>query len=200
MVWAQRHLGKDASALKIAIGHDSPRFRGPHQRRLAAGICAVRRTGFGLRAGWLHALHVLGNPGFAPATARCRLPPATTPITATALKFFTPQGGLDAPDITEILALAQEGARPEREAAGTVCACGYMKGLRRPAAAHHPRGGAGPGLRPSPGGAAHCGGRRQRRRRLLRLGRAGAPGGGHLRQPVFRARRHVPQPHPQPGE
>ena len=23
LVWAQRHLGKDASALKIAIGHDS---------------------------------------------------------------------------------------------------------------------------------------------------------------------------------
>lgn len=57
-----------------------PRFRGPHQRRLAAGICAVRRTGFGLRVG-LHALHVLGNPGFALRLlgADYRQPPPLSP-------------------------------------------------------------------------------------------------------------------------
>ena len=80
LVWAQRHLGKDASALKIAIGHDSR----VSADRISAALQRVF-VRYGVRAlDCGPRLPCSGQHWICPATARCRLPPATTPITATA--------------------------------------------------------------------------------------------------------------------
>ena len=160
-------------------------------------------TAYGLwTAGWLAPRPPCsGQPWICPCDCSVQITASHHPYHRNGPKILHPPGRAGRPGHHGNPGPGPRGAPARSGRLPAPCApCGYMKGLRRPAAAHHPRGGAGPGLRPSPGGAAHCGGRRQRRRRLLRLGRAGAPGGGHLRQPVFRARRHVPQPHPQPGE
>lgn len=82
LVWTQRHLGKDASALKIAIGHDS---RVSADRISAALQRVFARYGVqALDCGLASTPSMLWPPWICPATARCRLPPATTPITATA--------------------------------------------------------------------------------------------------------------------
>lgn len=125
LVWAQRHLGKDASALKIAIGHDSR----VSADRISAALQRVF-VRYGVRAldcGLASTPSMFWATLDLPCDCSVQITASHHPYHRNGLKFFTPQGGLDAPDITEILALAQEGARPEREAAGTVEPCGYMK-------------------------------------------------------------------------
>ena len=125
LVWAQRHLGKDASALKIAIGHDSR----VSADRISAALQRVFAR-YGVRAldcGLASTPSMFWATLDLPCDCSVQITASHHPYHRNGLKFFTPQGGLDAPDITEILALAQEGARPEREAAGTVEPCGYMK-------------------------------------------------------------------------
>ena len=125
LVWAQRHLGKDASALKIAIGHDS---RVSADRISAALQRVFVRYGVqALDCGLASTPSMFWATLDLPCDCSVQITASHHPYHRNGLKFFTPQGGLDAPDITEILALAQEGARPEREAAGTVEPCGYMK-------------------------------------------------------------------------
>ena len=125
LVWAQRHLGKDASALKIAIGHDSR----VSADRISAALQRVF-VRYGVRAldcGLASTPSMFWATLDLPCDCSVQITASHHPYHRNGLKFFTPQGGLDAPDITEILSLAQEGARPEREAAGTVEPCGYMK-------------------------------------------------------------------------
>ena len=125
LVWAQRHLGKDASALKIAIGHDSR----VSADRISAALQRVF-VRYGVRAldcGLASTPSMFWATLDLPCDCSVQITASHHPYHRNGLKFFTPQGGLDAPNITEILALAQEGARPEREAAGTVEPCGYMK-------------------------------------------------------------------------
>ena len=125
LVWAQRHLGKDASALKIAIGHDSR----VSADRISAALQRVF-VRYGVRAldcGLASTPSMFWATLDLPCDCSVQITASHHPYHRNGLKFFTPQGGLDAPDITEILTLAQEGARPEREAAGTVEPCGYMK-------------------------------------------------------------------------
>ena len=125
LVWAQRHLGKDASALKIAIGHDSR----VSADRISAALQRVF-VRYGVRAldcGLASTPSMFWATLDLPCDCSVQITASHHPYHRNGLKFFTPQGGLDAPDITEILALAQEGARPERESAGTVEPCGYMK-------------------------------------------------------------------------
>lgn len=125
LVWAQRHLGKDASALKIAIGHDSR----VSADRISAALQRVF-VRYGVRAldcGLASTPSMFWATLDLPCDCSVQITASHHPYHRNGLKFFTPQGGLDAPDITAILALAQEGARPEQESAGTVEPCGYMK-------------------------------------------------------------------------
>ena len=82
LVWCEKHLGKAAAGLKLAVGHDSrisaDRISAALQRVFARyGVqvldCGLASTPSMFWATWI-----------CPATARCRSQPATTPITATA--------------------------------------------------------------------------------------------------------------------
>ena len=125
LVWCERHLSKAAAGLKLAVGHDSrisaDRISAALQRVFARYGVQVLDCGLASTPSMFWATLDL------PCDCSVQITASHHPYHRNGLKFFTPQGGLDAPDITEILALAQEGARPEREAAGTVEPCGYMK-------------------------------------------------------------------------
>ena len=63
LVWCEKHLGKAAAGLKLAVGHDS-RISADRISAALQRYSPGTRPGAGLRFGF-HALHVLGHPGFA---------------------------------------------------------------------------------------------------------------------------------------
>ena len=123
--WVENHLGKEPAGLRVAVGHDSR-------------ISADRISGALQRVFLKYGVHVL-DCGLAstpsmfwatldlPCDCSVQITASHHPYHRNGLKFFTPQGGLDAPDITEILQLAQQGDCPAQETPGTREACGYMK-------------------------------------------------------------------------
>ena len=123
--WTENHLGKKPQGMRIAIGHDS--------RISADRISAALQRVF-LKYG----VHVL-DCGLAstpsmfwatldlPCDCSVQITASHHPYHRNGLKFFTPQGGLDAPDIGEILQLAQKGEHPRQETPGIREDCGYMK-------------------------------------------------------------------------
>jgi phosphomannomutase len=125
LVWVERHLNKSPEGLRIAIGHDS--------RVSADRISAALQRVF-----VKYGVHVL-DCGLAstpsmfwatldlPCDCSVQITASHHPYHRNGLKFFTPQGGLDAPDITEILTLSQNGEHPAKEVPGTREDCGYMK-------------------------------------------------------------------------
>lgn len=125
LVWCEKHLGKAAAGLKLAVGHDSrisaDRISAALQRVFVRYGVQVLDCGLASTPSMFWATLDL------PCDCSVQITASHHPYHRNGLKFFTPQGGLDAPDITEILALAQEGAHPEREAPGSVEPCGYMK-------------------------------------------------------------------------
>lgn len=124
LVWCRNHLQKDSAQLRIAIGHDS--------RISADRISDCLRHVF-LR----HGVQVL-DCGLAstpsmflatldiPCDASVQITASHHPFNRNGLKFFTPSGGLDSPDISEILSSAQEGSRPETVCPGTLTPTPYM--------------------------------------------------------------------------
>ncbi len=125
LVWAQRRLGRGPAGLRVAVGHDS---------RISAGRISAALERVFVRYG-VHTLDcgLASTPSMfwatvdLPCDCSVQITASHHPYHRNGLKFFTPQGGLDAPDIEEILSLAQEGALPAQEAPGSVELCGYMK-------------------------------------------------------------------------
>ncbi len=102
-----------ADKVTVAIGHDS---RISAQRIKAACIRAITSTGasvldFGLCT--TPAMFMSTIDDELCATGSVMLTASHLPFNRNGLKFFTPEGGLEGSDITEILTYAQEGAFPE---------------------------------------------------------------------------------------
>lgn len=123
--WVENHLGKEPAGLRVAIGHDS--------RISADRISSALRRVFLKYGARVLDCGLASTPSMfwatldLPCDCSVQITASHHPYHRNGLKFFTPQGGLDAPDITEILQFAQQGVRPSRETPGTWEACGYMK-------------------------------------------------------------------------
>lgn len=123
LCWCERRLQKPAGELRIAVGHDS---------RISAGRIseALRRvfTRFGVQALFCG---LTSTPSMflatldLPCDASVQITASHHPFHRNGLKFFTKDGGLDAPDITEILTGAQNGASPAAEKPGSWTDCTY---------------------------------------------------------------------------
>ena len=105
LVWTQRHLGKDASALKIAIGHDSR----VSADRISAALQRVF-VRYGVRAldcGLASTPSMFWATLDLPCDCSVQITASHHPYHRNGLKFFLPSGGLEGADITALLELAQ---------------------------------------------------------------------------------------------
>ena len=114
LVWLEGRAGKQAAALRLAIGHDS-RISAERIQNAAAG--ALTRAGAQV---FLCGLSSTPAMFMAVRSLDCD---ATIQITAShhpyhrnGLKFFTPGGGLEGSDIEAILQNAQDGRAPRAAA------------------------------------------------------------------------------------
>ncbi len=125
LVWCNRHLNKEAQGLRVAVGHDSrisaDRISAALQRVFLRYGCQVLDCGLASTPSMFWATLDL------PCDCSVQITASHHPYHRNGLKFFTPQGGLDAPDITEILEDAQQGLHPQQEAPGSRQDCAYMK-------------------------------------------------------------------------
>ncbi|MEG1426446.1 MAG: phosphomannomutase/phosphoglucomutase, partial [Oscillospiraceae bacterium] len=123
LLWCENHLAKSAKGLRVAIGHDS---RISAERILAAlkrvlTSCGAEVYDCGLASTPSMFMAVLELP----CDASVQITASHHPFNRNGLKFFTKNGGLDSPDISEILSFAQDGARPI-QGVGTVTPINYM--------------------------------------------------------------------------
>ncbi len=130
--WCEKRLGHPAEGLRIAVGRDS-RISGP--RILEALKRVFIRYGVqGLDCGLASTPSMFMAVKNLPCHCSVQITASHHPFYRNGLKFFTEEGGLDSPDISEILAYAQQGLCPEKECPGAweeVCHMQtYALGLR----------------------------------------------------------------------
>ena len=124
LIWCKKHLEKPAAGLKIAVGHDS-RISAD---RISAALCraftpcGVQVLDCGLASTPSMFMATLELP----CDCAVQITASHHPFFRNGLKFFTPAGGLDSPDISEILAYAEAGEAPSPAAGGSVTPTDYM--------------------------------------------------------------------------
>lgn len=104
--WLLEKSGISPSALTVAVGHDSRISAG----RIQSGVTKIL-TGVGitvLDCGLSSTPAMFMTTVRAGADAAVQITASHHPFDRNGLKFFTPEGGLDAPDITKILGFAEE--------------------------------------------------------------------------------------------
>jgi phosphomannomutase len=131
ILWLSKTVTKEVTSLRVAVGHDSrisaDRIRSACVRSLTAAGVRVLDCGLSSTPAMFMVTQDLGCDGSIQITA------SHHPWNRNGLKFFTRGGGLDGPDIEEILQYAQNGDKP---AAGTGSAeqtdymANYSKRLR----------------------------------------------------------------------
>lgn len=112
LVWCEKHLDIPANKLKLAVGRDS-RLSGP---RIA---CALREAlvPYGVTCfdcGLASTPSMFMATIDIPCDCAVQITASHHPFYRNGLKFFTKNGGLDSPDLAEILTLAGEGACPHK--------------------------------------------------------------------------------------
>lgn len=123
--WCEKRLGRPAEGLRIAVGRDS-RISGP--RILEALKRVFTRYGVrGLDCGLASTPSMFMAVKNLPCHCSVQITASHHPFYRNGLKFFTPEGGLDGPDISEILEYAQQGLRPEKECPGAWEAVFHME-------------------------------------------------------------------------
>ena len=125
LVWCETRLDIPAKNLRLALGRDS-RLSGP--RILEALRRAFTRYGVqcldcGLASTPSMFMAVLDLP----CHAAVQITASHHPWHRNGLKFFTKDGGLDGPDITAILDLANQGARPAQPGEGSWTPAAHME-------------------------------------------------------------------------
>lgn len=117
LVWCERRLDIPACRLKLAVGRDS-RLSGPR----IAGALREALVPYGVTC---YDCGLASTPSMFMATldipcdCAVQITASHHPFHRNGLKFFTKDGGLDGPDLEEILALAGEGACPEQAPGGS---------------------------------------------------------------------------------
>ncbi|QEY34923.1 phosphomannomutase/phosphoglucomutase [Caproiciproducens galactitolivorans] len=124
VLWLSDTLKKDPSHLTIAVGHDSrisaDRIQAAVTRSLTAAGVSVLDCGLASTPSMFMTTVDLACDGSVQITA------SHHPFNRNGLKFFTRNGGLDAPDIERILLSAQNGEQPA-PGKGEVKAVNYME-------------------------------------------------------------------------
>ena len=122
-LWLSERLGKPASELRVAVGHDSrisaERIRAAVVRALSGAGVRVADCGLSSTPAMFMTTIDLGCDGSVQITA------SHHPFNRNGLKFFTKDGGLDGPDVEAVLQNAQDDRRPPA-GAGSVEAVDYM--------------------------------------------------------------------------
>lgn len=125
LLWCEKHLGKSASTLTVAIGHDSrisaERISDALKRIFLP--CGVQVSDCGLASTPSMFMATLELP----CDASVQITASHHPFNRNGLKFFTKDGGLDSPDISEILEYAQQGLCPPQAEGGQCTPCDYGK-------------------------------------------------------------------------
>ena len=132
-LWLSQKTDKPCDQLTISIGHDSrisaPRLKAAVVARLTLAGCRVLDCELSSTPAMFQSTRALGCDGAVQLTA------SHHPFYRNGLKFFTPDGGLDAPDIEKILFAAQEDRHPAPASNGEVIPTKFMKeyaaGLRQ---------------------------------------------------------------------
>ena len=124
VLWLSAFTKKSGSGLTVAVGHDSrisaERIKTAVIRALTGAGVQVLDCGLASTPSMFMTTVDLGCDGSVQITA------SHHPFNRNGLKFFTKNGGLDSPDIEEILLRAQNGDLPEK-AEGSVKAVNYME-------------------------------------------------------------------------
>lgn len=124
VLWLSDTVKKDPSHLTIAVGHDSrisaDRIQAAVTRALTAAGVSVLDCGLASTPSMFMTTVDLACDGSVQITA------SHHPFNRNGLKFFTRNGGLDAPDIERILLSAQNGEQPA-SGKGEVKAVNYME-------------------------------------------------------------------------
>lgn len=117
LVWCERHMNIPADRLKLAVGRDS-RLSGPR-------IAGALREAFLPYGVTCYDCGLASTPSMfmavldLPCQCAVQITASHHPFHRNGLKFFTRDGGLDGPDLSEILALAGEGASPNEALGGS---------------------------------------------------------------------------------
>ena len=125
LCWCEKRLGRPASRLSIALGRDS-RLSGPR-------ILAALSRAFTARGAQCLDCGLASTPSMfmavldLPCDCAVQVTASHHPYHRNGLKFFTRDGGLDGPDVVEILDLAQRGACPPEAAGGSCAPCTHME-------------------------------------------------------------------------
>ena len=111
LVWCEKHLGKAAAGLKLAVGHDS-RISAD---RISAALQRVFAR-YGVRAldcGLASTPSMFWATLDLPCDCSVQITASHHPYHRNGLKFFTPDGGLSGKEVEEILTRAAEETFPE---------------------------------------------------------------------------------------
>lgn len=125
LLWCEKHLGKAASEMKLSMGYDS--------RISADRIAAAVQKSFMRRGVLLFDCGLSSTPSMfmavleLPCDASVQITASHHPWFRNGLKFFTKDGGLNSPDITEILTYAANGDAPAKSPGGKTLECGFMQ-------------------------------------------------------------------------
>lgn len=123
-VWYINKYGKDPTALNISVGRDS-RITG--EKIAAQVIKALTAAGISvLDCGLCSTPAMFMTTVDLKADAAVQITASHHPFDRNGLKFFTPEGGLDSPDIAEITALADRGEEIIGTCTGNVKKVDYM--------------------------------------------------------------------------
>ncbi len=104
--WLAGRAGKDAARLRISVGHDSRISAGRLKAAVIRGLTAVGSTAFDCGLSSTPAMFMTTVPlaaGGADMDGAVQITASHHPFDRNGLKFFTPAGGLDGPDISYIL-------------------------------------------------------------------------------------------------
>ena len=125
LVFCEKRLNKSADTMKIALGHDSriSAERISHCIKDTFTKYGVEVLDCGLASTPSMFMAVIDVP----CDCSVQITASHHPYNRNGLKFFTKDGGLDSPDISEILENAQQKKTPNTETAGKVISSDFMK-------------------------------------------------------------------------
>lgn len=125
LLWCEKTVGKKANELKLAVGHDSRISADRIKTALIKEFTTAGATVYdcGLSSTPAMFMAVLNLP----CDASVQITASHHPFNRNGLKFFTKDGGLNSPDISEILTFANENKTATSSDNGSVIPCDFMK-------------------------------------------------------------------------
>ena len=118
--WLAQKLGKPTTALQMAVGRDS-RVSGPVlMQGVMDGMASLGASVYDVGMASTPAMFMSTVTSGFDCDGAIMMTASHLPFNRNGLKFFTAQGGLGKPDISEILALAEQNNFPKEAMAGSI--------------------------------------------------------------------------------